>query len=192
MSQILTAERELYDGVWSSLESYGDCAPGEFYAPLFLQHVNGRYGHVLDAGCGSGKGALALAKAGLRVTLCDLTDAGLVDEARALPFVTACLWHDLKRATPSGSVDWVFCCDVLEHIPSQFTMLAIDQMLRIARQGVFLGIALVPDSFGAWVGRPLHQTVQPFQWWRDSLKELGDVVDARDLFQSAAYFVVPR
>jgi CRISPR/Cas system-associated exonuclease Cas4 (RecB family) len=42
---------------------------------------------------------------------------------------------------------------------------------------VFLGIALVPDQFGVWMGTPLHLTVQPFTWWRDSLKELGTVVD---------------
>jgi hypothetical protein len=89
-------------------------------------------------------------------------------------------------------VDWVYCCDVLEHVPPQFTMLAIDQMLRVARLGVFLSIALVPDQFGVWVGEALHQTVQPFVWWRDSLREVGEVVDARDLLIHGVYVVRPR
>jgi hypothetical protein len=35
----------------------------------------------------------------------------------------------------------------------------------------------------------LHQTVQPFTWWRDSLKELGTIVEARDLLTDAAFLV---
>lgn len=189
---LTTTERDLYEGVWTSVEAYGDVAPGEFYLPIFLQIVGAARGHVLDAGCGSGKGALALQAADFRVTQCDLTDAGLCEAARDLPFHEACLWHSLKGLAPAGAFDWVYCCDVMEHLPTAFTMLAVEQMLRVARQGVFLGIATVPDQFGAWVGRALHQTVQPFTWWRDALGELGTVTDARDLINSASFSVRPR
>lgn len=186
------AERALYQGVWTDLETYGDIAPGEFYLPLFLQVAGESRGHVLDAGCGSGKGALGLQRAGFRVSCCDLTDAGLVDEAKALPFSEACLWHSLKWCAPLGSFEWVYCCDVMEHLPTQFTMLAVEQMLRVSRKGVFLGIATVPDQFGVWAGRALHQTVQPFTWWKDALGEVGTIVDARDLILSASFYVRPR
>jgi hypothetical protein len=105
------------------------------------------------------------------------------------------LWHDLwpiARATghPNRTrFDYVYCTDVLEHIPPQFTMLVIDQLLRVAHKGLFLNVSLVPDSFGMWVGEPLHQTVEGFVWWRDSLRELGTVVEARDLIQSAVFLV---
>jgi hypothetical protein len=82
---------------------------------------------------------------------------------------------------------------VLEHLPTQFTMLAMEQLLRVASEGVFVSVSLAGDSAGAWLGYgDLHQTVQPFTWWRDSFKELGRVLDARDLIGNAIFVVRPR
>lgn len=207
--RLAAAERTVYADLWASVEAYGQHAPGEMFAPVFVDavtrilndaiglHWKPREYTVLDAGCGSGKGGLALQALGFDVTLCDLTDEGLTEAARALPFHNACLWSDLypvaraKGHPGRTTFDFVYCCDVLEHIPPQFTMLVVDQLLRVARRGVFLSISLVPDQFGAWVGRPLHQTVQSFVWWRDSLGELGTLADARDLLNSAIFLVVP-
>lgn len=197
---LVAIERDLYVNVWQSVADYGSHAPGEHYAPMFLEMSGATRGRVLDAGCGSGKGALALRARGFSVVMCDLTDAGLVTEAKAIPFSPVCLWRDdltqmirLDGDAPWGRTrfDYVYCCDVLEHIPPQFTMLAVDRMLRASRLGVFLAVSLVPDINGAWVGEPLHKTVQPFTWWRDSLQELG-AVDARDLQINAAFLVRPR
>jgi hypothetical protein len=124
-----------------------------------------------------------------------VTSAGMVPEAKGFPFHAVSLWTDLwpiARAVghPGRSrFDYVYCTDVLEHIPPQFTMLAIDQMLRVAKQALFLSVCLRADGFGAWIGQPLHQTVQPFTWWRDSLRELGMVVEARDLLTDAVFLV---
>ena len=198
---VLQTERQLYQDVWQSIDQYGTFAPGEHYLPLFLQMVGERRGTVLDAGTGSGKGALALMAAGFKVLACDVTDAGLYDSG-PITFRLACLWHDLSFllnaarhvGSPHGrtTFDYVYCTDVLEHIPPQFTMLAVDQMLRVTKHGLFLTVSLGPDSFGVWVGQALHQTVQSFTWWRDSLKELGTVVEARDLMVNAAFLVVPK
>jgi SAM-dependent methyltransferase len=188
MSTILDAERALYQDVWSSVDRYADYAPGERYLPIFQSIVGDpRLALVLDAGTGSGKGALALLQANFTVIAVDVTGAGLVDAARDIPFVEACLWTDLERSV--GRVDWVYCTDVLEHVPPQFTMLAVEQMLRVSRRGVFITVSLVPDNFGAWVGRSLHQTVQSFTWWRDSLRELGTVTEARDFITDAVFMV---
>lgn len=189
---LLDQERDTYADVWSAVDSYGNHAPGEHYLPIFLQIVGSARGHVLDAGTGSGKGALALDGAGFRVTCCDVTDAGLVPQAKHLPFRSASLWHPLRSLAPSNAFDYVYCTDVLEHIPPQFTMLCCEQMLRVARRGLFLSVSLVPDSFGAYIGKALHQTVQPFTWWKSSLGELGNVTDARDLLNSATFYVEPR
>lgn len=187
---LLQTEAETYTDLWSSVESYGAVAPGEQMLPVFLDCIGSRrHGHILDAGTGSGKGALALASAGFRVTCVDMTDAGLVPDAKALPFHTGSLWHNLRRFAPTGSFDWVYCTDVLEHIPQQFTMLACEQMLRVSNRGLFLSVSLVPDSFGVWAGKPLHQTVQSFVWWKNSLSELGRVTDARDLVHAATFYV---
>lgn len=190
MTTIIDTERETYAQMWA-VEAYSHHSPGEVFVPLFLDMTQTTMrGSVLDAGCGSGKGAIALQHAGFVVTCCDLTDAGLVPEARELPFHQTALWDDLTRQV--GFRDWVYCCDVLEHIPTPFTMLVVSRLLEVARRGVFLSISLVPDQFGVWVGKSLHQTVQSFVQWRDQLACLGTVKEARDLLTTGVYLVEPR
>lgn len=192
---LVTAERETYEAVWA-LNGYKDYAPGEGYIPQFLDMARPAKGQtVLDAGCGTGKGGLKLAAAGFAVTLCDLTAEGLTDEAEALPFTEVSLWHDLHRQLPyrwGGKFDWVYCCDVLEHIPPTFTMLVVHRLLAITRKGLFLSISTRTDDYGAWVGKALHQTVQPFTAWREQLSEVGQLVECRDLLHSGLYLVMPR
>jgi hypothetical protein len=130
--------------------------------------------------------------------MCDVTDAGLSEAARALPFRQICLWHDLEPVVRNfdmwgrSRVDYVYCTDVLEHIPPTFTMLVVQRLLDVSRRGVFLSIALVHDQFGPWVGTPLHQTVQSFVAWRDQLSELGEMVECRDLLNTGIYFLRSR
>jgi 2-polyprenyl-3-methyl-5-hydroxy-6-metoxy-1,4-benzoquinol methylase len=188
MTSIATKERELYSAVWQSVAQYGAYSPGESYLPLFLQMIGERRGTIMDAGCGSGKGALALKAAGFDVTLSDITREGLVPEAQQLPFLQQVLWEDM----PDLSFDYVYCCDVMEHIPTPFTMLVIRQLLSVARGGVFISISLMPDSFGVLIGQSLHQSVQTFPQWRDQLNTIGRVVEARDLLHTGVYFVERR
>jgi SAM-dependent methyltransferase len=212
------SERDTYAAMWS-VPDYAKTSPGEQLVPAFLEmsgaipqgdpHWCERFpmGHiyrslvrasrqqtVLDAGCGSGKGGVALAQAGFRVALCDLTGDGLVDEAKALPFHHACLWQPIRAqvAWPERQFDWVYCCDVLEHVPPTFAMLVISRLLEVARKGLFLSIALQGDNFGVWVNRPLHVTVQSFVQWRDQLHEIGRVKEARDMLMNGVYLVEPR
>jgi SAM-dependent methyltransferase len=190
---IAAAERTLYEDVLA-LEHYGDFSPGVAYLPAFLDMIGQPRldgCRVLDAGCATGKGAVALAEAGAQVDVLDLTYDGLVPAARGFPQLRPSpIWNGVAR--PGGLIyDYVYCCDVLEHVEPAFTMLCVDELLDIVSQGLFLSIALVPDQFGVWVGRPLHQTVQAFTWWRDHLAELGTVAEARDLGQVGLYLVTP-
>jgi SAM-dependent methyltransferase len=160
--------------------------------PFRSKHLTRRIPQtVLDAGCGSGKGAVELARLGFDVTLCDLTDGGLMDEAKALPFFSQCLWDPIA-ARPDRTFDWVYCCDVLEHIPPTFTMLVVSRLLEASRKGLFLSIALVEDHFGVWAGRPLHLSMQNFVAWREQLGALGRVKESRDLLNTGLYLVEPR
>ena len=197
---LVAQERDTYEQMWA-VPAYAEHSPGQAMAPIFIEIVRRLYGHaydpasVLDAGTGSGKGALALEAAGFRVALCDLTDAGLVPEARHLPFTQTALWDHLKPRVGyqhGGQFDFVYCCDVMEHIPPAFTMLVVARLLEVARSGAFFSISLVPDAFGAWVGKPLHQSVQSFTQWRDQLATLGEVLECRDLLTTGVYFVRPR
>jgi 2-polyprenyl-3-methyl-5-hydroxy-6-metoxy-1,4-benzoquinol methylase len=191
-------EREKYENIWQTDQYNESFSPGEKYLPLFLD-MTGRGpktgfqgAHVLDAGCGAGKGALALLEAGFRVSCADVTDAGLLPALRdslTVPFHTVCLWNSLRAL---GWFDYVYCTDVLEHIPPQFTMLVVARLLALVRQELFLSIAFVPDVMGVWVGKPLHETVQPFVWWRDNLASVGELVQARDLIDCGAFLLRPR
>jgi len=195
------AELDTYTEMWG-VEDYAICAPAERYVELFASIA--KEGSVLDAGCGSGKGAIKLAEAGFSVTMCDLTADGIVPEAvEKFPFVATCLWDSLeplaylakswyKNGYDGKRFDWVFCSDVLEHIPTEFSMLVVHRLLEVAKKGVFLSIATAPDEFGNWIGKTLHKTVQPFTWWRDNLKELGNLAEARDLFITAIFMVEPK
>lgn len=207
MLSLQAAERETYEEM-HCVSAYTEFSPGERFLPVFLDMVDHHRlweevelfpETILDAGCSSGKSALALddirGEHIFRPFMMDLTDSGLVDEARrraklatrengGIPFAEGCLWELMGR-----TFDWVYCCDVLEHIPPEFTMLVISRLLEAATKGVFLSIALQADNFGAWVGKPLHQTVQSYQWWHDRLSELGEIVEARDLLTNGLYLV---
>ncbi len=188
---LLETERTLYASTWDH-DAYANYSPGEFFLPLFLNMITAAHGDpkgrtVLDAGCGSGKGALALQAAGFRVEMCDMTPNGLLPETKAIPFADVVLWREMP-----GVYDYVYCCDVLEHIPTPFTMLVVHHLLRSARIAVCLSIYLTEDAWGPIIGETLHKTVQSFVEWRDQLAEMGRVVEARDCGKTGLYLVEPR
>jgi len=181
-----------------SLPQYAEYAPGERFAQVFAELADPPPATVLDAGCGTGKGMLALAALGYDVVGCDLTDAGLVPEAQRFSVhAGVALWRPLPQLRgemwprASRRYDYVYCTDVLEHLPPPFTMLAVARLLEVAAKGVFLSIALVPDQMGVWVGRPLHLSVRSYLDWLTDLRELATVREARDLGTTGLYFLEP-
>lgn len=197
---LLTQERDTYADIFS-IDAYAEHSPGEHCADLFVdmtglrqQYERTRY-TVLDAGTGSGKGAIALQALGFHVRACDFVD-GRIEQAQEIPFhLITTLWDALRPQVGyvrGGQFDYVYCTDVLEHIPPEFTMLTIQRLLDVTRHGLFLSISLAPDVFGAWVGRPLHRTVESYVWWRDHLNLLGRVAESRDRMGNGLYLVAPR
>lgn len=190
-------EQALYEEMWQA-PAYSIHSPGERLTQVFLDICgiapsSTRHTTVLDAGAGTGRGAVALKNIGFRVHMCDLTPDGLTPEARTIPFTPACLWDDLRIVLPyrfGRQYDYVYCTDVMEHIPTQFVMLTVLRLLEVARYGVFFNIALTHENYGAFAGEhSLHKTVESFVWWRDNLATLGSLVECRDLVNSGVYFV---
>lgn len=190
--------RDRHAEAWR-LPAYGRYSPGAEYADLFAS-LAAPGASVLDAGCGAGAGMAALDARGFRVFGCDVTLEAL-PESRWAQAATANLWRarDLSAvaylarvsvAIPGERFDWGYCCDVLEHLPPAFTMLVVQNLLQTCDR-LFLAVCLVEDGFGVWVGQPLHLTVQPFMAWRDQLREIGRVVEARDLGANAIFVVEP-
>ena len=200
MQSIQQKEAEVYTELWSSVPSYRRVSPGERYADLFHAIVNDPGATVLDAGCGEGKGMDALAAHGYQMCGIDLTDAGWATHTHPYPFVTGTIWHDLRPVVylfhvskpevfrPDG-VDYVYSCDVFEHLPEQFTMLAAQRLLEVTKKGVFLSIMHQQEIYGSWVGRRLHLTVKPFVWWRDAFREIAEVVEARDMMERGVFYL---
>jgi len=197
---ISKAETEIYTELWESVPAYRRVSPGERYAELFHSIVNDSGATVLDAGCGAGQGILALSQLGYRMAGVDLVRTTLVAGAPQVPIICQSLWNDLKPAVylisveapdifRPDSVDYVYSCDVLEHLPEQFTMLAIQRMLEVAQKGVFISLMQQQEIYGSWVGRRLHLTVKPFIWWRDSMREIAEVVEARDVMANGIFYL---
>lgn len=174
MTQLLQAERDKYERMWA-IPEYRENSPGESAVDAFLQSVSWTHGDsVLDLGCGTGRASLRLANAGLRPTLVDITPAALDAHVRdsGLPFVEASLWDLPATLEPT---DWLFCIDVLEHLPSDLVDMALREMVARTLKGGMFDIALCHDSWGERIGECLHLTVKDHLWWSKKIAPLWSV-----------------
>jgi len=164
---------------------YHVTSPGHDLIHTFAKISGCRSGETLiDFGCGPGKASRDLASEyGLKVSMFDLTPDALVDDCKHLPFYKGSLWRDLP-----GPAKYGYCCDVMEHLPEEFCLLAIKNMLEQCEY-VFMNISNVPENFGPSVGEIFHLTVQSYVWWRDHLREICEVIEARDLLLSTIFYV---
>lgn len=171
-------EKAKYEQMWQNPD-YRKVSPGEAIAIEFLRQARpSSEAEVLDLGCGTGRGGLAVAVfGGCKVCFVDFA-ANCLDEdvrnalttqAHKLRFVEA----DLEKPLPVQA-EYGFCTDVMEHIPTDKVDAVLDNILRSARH-VFFQISLLDDHYGKTIGEVLHLTVKPFEWWQAKLRE-RDVV----------------
>lgn len=186
-------ERAKYQQTWE-IPNYKDTSPGLNAVEHFMKLVKPKEAETLiDLGCGTGAAGLALARKGLWVYWTDLIPDVLDDEVNKERFVACPIWSRSWHVMRPLGWDYGFCCDVLEHVPTEYTMLAIDRILTRCRTA-WLMIATLPDGFGPLIGHTLHLTVRPIDWWLARISTLGVVTDARDLSDNCnrALFVVTR
>jgi hypothetical protein len=173
-------ERAKYARIWND-DQYSEMSPGVNAIPMFEKIVRPNPGaKILDVGAGSGAASRALRSRGYSVDSFDITDAKWNGDGQ---LILGSVW----RGLPSG-YEIGFCCDVMEHIPTQFVGLTVREILRSC-QRAFLSICFMEDGFGDRIGMPLHLTVKPFVWWRDTLRECGQLLDARDLVGAGVFHV---
>ena len=166
---IAEQERDKYERMWA-VPGYRDNSPGERLVDTFLKLASWDKGDdLLDCGSGTGRAAQKLADAGLDVTMLDITPAA-TDPDIKLPFVEGCLW-DMRLS----SFDWIYCCDVLEHIPPEHVDEVLDNLACMTGYGAFMQIALFNDGFGHMIGETLHLTVKPASWWMDKINARWEV-----------------
>lgn len=172
-------EREKYELMWDR-DEYRAIAPGEFWAMSFLEHARPeRHAEVIDFGCGTGRGALMLALVGmLKVTMVDFARNCLDPEvaqacetqASRIRFVQA----DLTK-TIGVNAAYGYCCDVMEHIPTEDVDTVLQNIL-ISANHCFFTISTVQDHCGEMIGEHLHMTVQPMSWWIEKIRTHGAVI----------------
>lgn len=176
------SEQAKYEKMWNVPE-YLNHSPGVYYAESFGEITNCSEGDsLIDLGCGRGEGGKELKKLyNLNVTFVDFVKLdGLT------PFIKQPLWD----ALPSRNPRWKFgyCCDVMEHIPIEYVMLTLER-IRAACQFGFFSVSNIPDGCGKLIGEPLHMSVMPYEWWLEKMKEIGGVLDARDLLIESLFYV---
>ena len=181
-------ERAKYAEIWS-IPEYKEFSPGLENVQRFMDVIEPKSAETLiDIGCGAGVAGLAFQERGLTVNWLDLTDAGLDPKIDRRRFIETPIWGPWNGYRSRHQWDYGFCCDVMEHIPTEYTMLCVNRILWHCRK-VWFQIALVPDEFGKLIGEPLHLTVQPYKWWLVRLASVGKVIDARDLCGTGLYVV---
>lgn len=186
---VIAPERAKYDAVWRE-PKYKEYSPGLSCVDAFLKIMKPKPDETLiDIGCGAGVAGLKFEEHGLRVSYLDLSIAGLDQKVRLNAFTKAPIWSD--RWWRHRRWDYGYCADVLEHIPTEYTMLSIARIMECCHFA-WLQICNDMDLMGSLIGQPLHLTVQPFVWWRDRLATLGNLRDARDLCGSSLFILERR
>ena len=171
-------EQAKYQKLWDRPE-YRHTSPGESWAMSFLAQAKPkRDAEVIDFGCGTGRGGLMLAiLGGMKVTFTDFAEncldeevAGALKTQKRLRFVQG----DLTDPCPVNA-QYGYCCDVLEHIPTEDVPTVLRNILGSAKH-CFFAISTVPDVMGGLIGEQLHLTVKPASWWAEQLTSLGAVI----------------
>ena len=181
--ELALAERRKYMRMWE-LPQYHRYSPGKEHAPAAIAALAMQKGESLyDLGCGTGQAVPIFAAHGVLVRAVDIAmtpalAAWAQDKTKHLPpprrpiFTGACLWA-LPMEWPRR--DWIFCCDVLEHIPPARVDSVLMHMQRLMRRGGYLNIHCEPDGCGKLIGETLHLTVERPEWWVAKLGAYFDV-----------------
>ena len=171
-------EKRKYDLLWTKVAGYRDLSPGEDLAPLFLALIKNEVEkgeRVIDFGSGSGRAAKEFIAQEMHVDLVDISPFCLDPEIELLckidkrvRFHEACLWDlpaNLKKAP------WIFCCDVMEHIPMGKIDCVLQTMASHMQKKGFFSICMKEEQCRGQLDFALHLAVQPMQWWKEKLEK---------------------
>lgn len=88
--------------------------------------------------------------------------------------------------------DWVFCCQVLEHVPDMPK--AIDELFRVAHHSIYISIPLEPDTPYSREINPSHHHFipDPIDWIALFKRPTWSLVEARDYGNNYFNFCLVR
>lgn len=174
MGALAASERDKYAAIWERPE-YRQHSPGLAIASRALDVMRPDAGETLaDFGAGTGRATAWFRDHWIEATAIDFAEDAL---ETTVPFVAACLWD---MPADLGPFDHGFCADVMEHIPTEKVDAVLRGIASRVRRGCFFQIAMFHDGMGALIGKTLHLTVQPADWWTERmLKHFGKLTDVR-------------
>ena len=163
-------EADKYRRIWER-DEYRKISPGMMEAEraltlLYMQPEQ----TLIDFGAGTGRATAFFRDKGLDVLAVDFAENAL---ETSVPFVNACLWD-----MPEGlSAELGYCCDVMEHIPTEKVADVLTGIRSRITGAVYFRIATRPDKMGKLIKSRLHLTVQSGEWWRRQLEDHWGIVD---------------
>jgi hypothetical protein len=95
---------------------------------------------------------------------------------------------DLRAPIPHVG-DVGFCTDVMEHIEPAHVDAVIRNIMACVPKA-FFQISLIDDVMGKLIGKPLHLSIHPMSWWRETFVRLGYRIEYEQDRGIAAVFVV--
>ena len=186
MNTITDRERDKYHRMWQQ-EAYRQHSPGERSVREFIDKCPWEPGQsILDAGCGTGRVSLYFHQRGLSVTPLDIT-ANCLDQHVLEELASKFVESPIHRITQL--YDWIYCVDVLEHIPMELIDMTLDALELATLRGGFLQIACFEDGCGALIGEKLHLIVRPPAWWDLKIEKRWTIVEKGNNPQYAQYII---
>lgn len=126
---------------------------------------------LVDYGSGTGRATEWFADRGLSVLGVDFAPNAREAE---VPVVESCLWAMGDEVPPA---DWSFCCDVMEHVPTDKVRDVLAAIAARTMRGAYFRINCQADGFGRLIGERLHLTVRSGEWWRREVEAVFPLVD---------------
>ena len=177
----------------------GDTCTGCSYVKPILESIH--FSSVLDAGAANCKVTRAFLGAGKSVKSVELSSyvlqrfcSDLVADGTAYNAAV----HELDMFS-SGQFDFVFCADVLEHVPQANVEETLAQFARVGTKYFFFVIHDAPaqkdkKSLTKDSKYKIHETVEPRAWWLENLAKFGIKEDKefRNRFLIAAKHTMPK
>jgi len=193
---VFLREKEKYEKIWNR-DIYRLNSPGSNSLPSFLTEIAERISpgdSIIDFGCGTGVCSLSLLEKGLNVSLVDIA-ANCLDEKIAalthiipdrISFVEAALW-DLPESLRKS--DWIYCIDVLEHLPTQKVIESLEEMSGKTKKGGALQVFLADEGMGFMIGETLHLTIRPLDWWIKQISSFWSIEKIEELIAETRYCI---
>ncbi len=189
-------EKQKYEKMWQQ-DPYRATSPGYLAAQDFLTFFEKRLQPsdlLIDFGCGTGMAAIPFLQAGLNVSLVDIAENCLSENIETLKilsperiqFFTSSLW-ELPKSLPSS--DWIYCIDVLEHLPPEKVEPSLKGMAQRTKKGGALQVFLIDEGMGRMIGETLHLTLRPLAWWTEKISSYWEIEKIETILPGIRYCI---